>query len=49
MPLSRWAKAAMAAQSLVSIVTVALVVSRAVNILQLSPFLAVFVHTRRSA
>jgi uncharacterized membrane protein len=49
MPLSRWAKVAMAAQSLVSIVTVALVVSRAVNILQLSPFLAVFVHTRRSA
>jgi hypothetical protein len=36
MPLSRWAKIAMAAQSLVSIVTVALVVSRAVNILQLS-------------
>jgi hypothetical protein len=35
MPLSRWAKVAMAAQSLVSIVTVALVVSRAVNILQL--------------
>jgi hypothetical protein len=34
MPLSRWAKTAMAAQSLVSIVTVALVVSRAVNILQ---------------
>jgi uncharacterized membrane protein len=34
MPLSRWAKVAMAAQSLVSIVTVALVVSRAVNILQ---------------
>jgi uncharacterized membrane protein len=34
MPLSRWAKIAMAAQSLVSIVTVALVVSRAVNILQ---------------
>ena len=33
MPLSRWAKVAMAAQSLVSIVTVALVVSRAVNIL----------------
>ena len=40
MPLSRWAKVAMAAQSLVSIVTVALVVSRAVNILQLSPHLA---------
>jgi hypothetical protein len=36
MPLSRWAKVAMAAQSAVSIVTVALVVSRAVNILQLS-------------
>ena len=34
MPLSRWAKVAMAAQSAVSIVTVALVVSRAVNILQ---------------
>jgi len=40
MPLSRWAKVAMAAQSLVSIVTVALVVSRAVNILQLSTLLA---------
>jgi hypothetical protein len=37
MPLSRWAKIAMAAQSAVSIVTVALVVSRAVNILQLFP------------
>ena len=34
MPMSRWAKVAMAAQSIVSIVTVALVVSRAVNILQ---------------
>jgi uncharacterized membrane protein len=33
MPLSRWAKMAMTAQSLISIVTVALVVSRAVNIL----------------
>ena len=33
MPLSRWAKIAMAAQSAVSIVTVVLVVSRAVNIL----------------
>ncbi len=33
MPLSRWAKVAMAAQSIISIVTVALVVSRAVNIL----------------
>jgi len=33
MPLSRWAKLAMAGQSAVSIVTVALVVSRAVNIL----------------
>ena len=52
MPLSRWAKVAMAAQSLVSIVTVALVVSRAVNILQLSRHLVIsraFVHTRRSA
>jgi hypothetical protein len=36
MPLSRWAKVAMAVQSAISIVTVALVVSRAVNILQLS-------------
>src|SRR3984885_6293997 len=35
MPLPRWAKLAMAAQSLISIVTVALVVSRAVNILTL--------------
>ena len=33
MPMSRWAKAAMTVQSLISIVTVALVVSRAVNIL----------------
>ncbi len=34
MPLSRWAKAAMAAQALVSIVTVALVIARAVNVLK---------------
>jgi uncharacterized membrane protein len=34
MPLSRWAKLLMTIQSLVSIVTVALVVSRAVNILK---------------
>jgi uncharacterized membrane protein len=34
MPLSRWAKGAMALQSMVSIVTVALVVARAVNILR---------------
>jgi hypothetical protein len=34
MPLSRWAKGAMALQSMVSIVTVALVVARAVNILK---------------
>jgi uncharacterized membrane protein len=33
MPLSRWAKVAMTLQSIVSIVTVALVVSRAINIL----------------
>jgi hypothetical protein len=33
MPLSRWAKIAMTMQSIISIVTVALVVSRAVNIL----------------
>ena len=33
MPLSRWAKAAMTVQTVISIVTVALVVSRAVNIL----------------
>src|ERR1700761_7292724 len=33
MPLSRWAKGAMTVQSIISIVTVALVVSRAVNIL----------------
>jgi uncharacterized membrane protein len=32
MPLSRWAKAAMTVQTVISIVTVALVVSRAVNI-----------------
>jgi hypothetical protein len=36
MPLSRWAKVAMTIQSAISIVTVALVVSRAVNILTLS-------------
>jgi hypothetical protein len=34
MPLSRWAKMAMTLQSAISIVTVALVVARAVNILQ---------------
>jgi uncharacterized membrane protein len=34
MPLSRWAKGAMTLQSIVSIVTVALVVARAVNILK---------------
>jgi uncharacterized membrane protein len=34
MPLSRWAKLTMLAQSLVSIVTVALVVARAVNVLK---------------
>ncbi len=34
MPLSRWAKMAMTAQSAISIVTVALVVARAVNILK---------------
>ena len=34
MPLTRWAKAAMTVQSAVSIVTVALVVARAVNILK---------------
>ncbi len=33
MPLSRWAKVAMTVQSIISIVTVALVVSRAINIL----------------
>ena len=34
MPLSRWAKMAMTVQSVISLVTVALVVARAVNILQ---------------
>ncbi len=34
LPLSRWAKTAMTVQAVVSIVTVALVVARAVNILQ---------------
>jgi len=33
LPLSRWAKALMTAQSAVALVTVALVVARAVNIL----------------
>ncbi len=33
MPMSRWAKLAMSVQSVISIVTVVLVVSRAVNIL----------------
>jgi uncharacterized membrane protein len=37
MPLSRWAKVAMTVQSLISIVTVALVVARAVNILPTGP------------
>jgi len=37
MPLSRWAKVAMTVQALISIVTVALVVSRAVNILPGGP------------
>ena len=36
MPMSRWAKVAMTVQALISIVTVALVVSRAVNILPTS-------------
>ena len=34
MPLSRWAKLAMTLQSVISIVTVALVVARAVNFLK---------------
>ncbi len=34
LPLSRWAKAAMMLQAIVSVVTVALVIARAVNILQ---------------
>jgi uncharacterized membrane protein len=34
MPLSRWAKLAMALQSVISIITVALIVARAVNILK---------------
>lgn len=34
MPLSRWAKLTMLMQSLVSLVTVALVIARAVNILK---------------
>ena len=34
LPLTRWAKLIMAVQSLVSLVTVALVVARAVNVLQ---------------
>jgi hypothetical protein len=33
MPLSRWAKMAMTVQSIISIITVVLVVARAVNIL----------------
>jgi hypothetical protein len=37
MPLSRWAKVAMTAQALISIITVVLVVSRAVNILPSGP------------
>jgi hypothetical protein len=37
LPMSRWAKIAMTVQSIISIVTVALVVSRAVNILPVSP------------
>ena len=34
MPLSRWAKLTMLVQSLVSLVTIALVIARAVNILK---------------
>lgn len=34
MPLSRWAKSTMMAQALVSLVTLALVIARAVNILR---------------
>jgi uncharacterized membrane protein len=34
MPLSRWAKLTMLAQSLVSLATIALVIARAVNILK---------------
>jgi hypothetical protein len=34
MPLTRWAKLTMLVQSLVSLITVALVVARAVNILK---------------
>jgi hypothetical protein len=37
MPLSRWAKVAMGFQAIVSVITVVLVVSRAVNILPLAP------------
>lgn len=33
LPLSRWAKLAMTVQSIISVITVALVVARAVNIL----------------
>jgi hypothetical protein len=33
LPLSRWAKMAMTLQSLVSLITVALVVARAINVL----------------
>jgi hypothetical protein len=34
MPLTRWAKLTMLVQSLVSLITVALVIARAVNILK---------------
>jgi uncharacterized membrane protein len=34
MPLSRWAKLTMLAQSAVSLITVALVIARAVNVLK---------------
>jgi uncharacterized membrane protein len=34
MPLSRWAKLTMLVQSLVSLITVALVIARAVNVLK---------------
>jgi hypothetical protein len=37
LPMSRWAKLAMTVQSIISIVTVALVVSRAINILPAGP------------
>ncbi len=37
MPLSRWAKALMMAQALVSLITIAIVLARAISLIRLAP------------